>query len=89
MPLAVAVILKPDFGSVFAHAWQYAAGTIIGAACGALILAAYPPDPVLLLPAVVFAALLPYGMMKRPATWNWPSATTRPAWQRAPTPARA
>jgi hypothetical protein len=64
VPLAVAVVLKPDFGSVFARAWQYAAGTAIGAAVGALILAAQPPDLVLLVPAVVFAALLPYGMSR-------------------------
>jgi uncharacterized membrane protein YccC len=64
VPLAVAVVLKPDFGSVFARAWQYAAGTILGAAAGALILAGYPPDPVLVVPVVVFAALLPYGMSR-------------------------
>jgi uncharacterized membrane protein YccC len=64
VPLAVAVVLKPDFGSVFARAWQYAAGTAIGAACGAVILSAYPSDAVLLVPAVVFAALLPYGMSR-------------------------
>jgi uncharacterized membrane protein YccC len=64
VPLAVAVVLKPDFGSVFARAWQYAAGTILGAAAGALILAGYPPDPVLVVPVVVLAALLPYGMSR-------------------------
>src|SRR5215468_1952410 len=64
VPLAVAVVLKPDFGSVFARALQYAAGTVIGAAVGALILAGYPPNPVLLAPVVVFAALLAYGMSR-------------------------
>src|SRR5215468_3129872 len=64
VPLAVAVVLKPDFGSVFARALQYSAGTVIGAAAGALILAGYPPNPVLLAPVVVFAALLAYGMSR-------------------------
>jgi uncharacterized membrane protein YccC len=64
VPLAIAVVLKPDFGSVFARALQYATGTVIGAAVGALILAGYSPNPVLLAPAVVFAALLAYGMSR-------------------------
>ena len=64
VPLAVAVVLKPDFGSVFARAWQYTTGTVIGAAVGALILTGYPPDPALVVPIVVFAALLPYGMSR-------------------------
>jgi uncharacterized membrane protein YccC len=62
--LAVAVVMKPDFGSVFARALQYGAGTLIGAAIGALILAGRPPDAVLLVPMVLFAALLPYGMSR-------------------------
>ncbi len=64
VPLAVAVILKPDFGSVFARALQYGAGTVIGAVVAALILAGSPPDLVLLVPLVVCAALLPYGMSR-------------------------
>ena len=64
VPLAVAVILKPDFGSVFARALQYGAGTVVGAAVAALILAGYPPYPVLLAPVVLFAALLAYGMSR-------------------------
>lgn len=62
--LAVAVVMKPDFGSVFARALQYGAGTLIGAGIGALILAGRPPDAVLLAPMVLFAALLPYGMSR-------------------------
>ncbi len=62
--LAVAVIMKPDFGSVFARALQYGAGTALGAAAGALILAARPPELVLLASVVLFAALLPYGMSR-------------------------
>jgi uncharacterized membrane protein YccC len=62
--LGVAVVLKPDLGSVFARALQYGAGTVVGAAAGALILARYPPALVLIAPAVLFAALLPYGMSR-------------------------
>jgi uncharacterized membrane protein YccC len=64
VPLAVAVVIKPDFGSVLARALQYGAGTVVGAIAGALIVAAAPPDPVFLVPVVVFAALLPYGMSR-------------------------
>jgi uncharacterized membrane protein YccC len=64
VPLAVAVVLKPDFGSVFARALQYGAGTVVGAAIGALILAGYPPELALVAPVVVLAGLLPYGMSR-------------------------
>jgi uncharacterized membrane protein YccC len=59
--LTVAIVLKPDFGSVFARALQRAIGTIVGAVLGAAILAVVPYGPWLLLPFGVLAALLPYG----------------------------
>jgi uncharacterized membrane protein YccC len=59
--LTVAIILKPDFGSVFARALQRGTGTVVGAVIGALLLAALPAGPVLVIPLAVFAALLPYG----------------------------
>ncbi len=59
--LTVAIVLKPDFGSVFARALQRGIGTIVGAVAGALILAAVPGGPLLLLPLAVLAALLPLG----------------------------
>jgi len=59
--LTVAIILKPDYGSVFSRAVQRGAGTIIGAVLGAVILAVVPYGPWLLLPFGVLAALLPYG----------------------------
>lgn len=59
--LTVAIILKPDYGSVFARALQRAIGTIVGAVLGAAILAVVPYGPWLLLPFGVLAALLPYG----------------------------
>jgi uncharacterized membrane protein YccC len=68
--LAVAVVVKPDFGSVFARAVQYGAGTIVGAAVAALILAAHPPAAVLLALMIVLAALLPYAMSRNYALYG-------------------
>ena len=59
--LTVAIVLKPDFGSVFARAVQRGIGTVLGAVLGAVILAAVPYRPWLLVPFGVLAALLPYG----------------------------
>jgi uncharacterized membrane protein YccC len=61
VPLTVAVILKPDYGSVFARALQRAGGTVIGAVLGAAILVLVPFGPWLLVPFGILAALLPYG----------------------------
>jgi uncharacterized membrane protein YccC len=61
VPLTVAVILKPDYGSVFARALQRAIGTVAGAVLGAAILAVVPFGPWLLVPFGILAALLPYG----------------------------
>ena len=58
--LTVAIILKPDYGSVFARAVQRGVGTVVGAVLGAAILAVVPYGPWLLLPFGVLAALLPY-----------------------------
>jgi uncharacterized membrane protein YccC len=59
--LTVAIILKPDYGSVFARALQRGIGTVAGAVLGAAILAVVPYGPLLLIPFGVLAALLPYG----------------------------
>jgi uncharacterized membrane protein YccC len=61
VPLTVAVVLRPDLGSVFARALQSAAGTVIGAGVGALILASGPPDALVVIWLAVFALALPYG----------------------------
>jgi hypothetical protein len=58
--LTVGIILKPDYGSVFARALQRAIGTVVGAVVGAVILAIVPYGPWLLVPFGVFAALLPF-----------------------------
>jgi uncharacterized membrane protein YccC len=64
VPLTVAVVLRPDLGSVFTRALQSAAGTIIGASAGALILASRPPDELLVIWVAALALLLPYGLSR-------------------------
>lgn len=59
--LTVAIILKPDFGSVFARALQRSIGTVTGAVLGAVILVVVPFGLLLLIPFGILAALLPYG----------------------------
>jgi uncharacterized membrane protein YccC len=59
--LTVGIILKPDYGSVFARAVQRGVGTVVGAVLGAVILITVPYGPWLLLPFGVLAAMLPYG----------------------------
>jgi uncharacterized membrane protein YccC len=59
--LTVAIVLKPDLGSVFARGLQRGIGTVVGAVLGAVILALVPYGPWLLIPMAVLAALLPYG----------------------------
>ncbi|MGW2197834.1 FUSC family protein, partial [Streptosporangium sp. NPDC001682] len=66
MTLTVALVLKPDFGSVFARAVQRALGTVAGTLIGTLVLLLVPYGPLLLIPIAVCAALLPYGMQR-----NW------------------
>jgi uncharacterized membrane protein YccC len=60
VPLTVAIVLKPDYGSVFARALQRGIGTIVGAVAGAVLLALVH-GTWLLIPFAVLAALLPYG----------------------------
>ncbi len=64
--LTVAIVLRPDFGSVFARALQRGLGTVVGAVIGAVILIVLPPGPLLLIPCAFFAGLLPYGRAR-----NW------------------
>lgn len=58
--LAVALVLKPDFGSIFARAVRYAGATVIGVVIGALLIVREPPEVVLLAPVAVLAALLAF-----------------------------
>jgi uncharacterized membrane protein YccC len=58
--LTVAIVLKPDYGSVFARALQRGIGTVVGAVAGAVLLRLIH-GTWLLIPLAVLAALLPYG----------------------------
>jgi uncharacterized membrane protein YccC len=62
--LTVAIVLKPDYGSVFARAVQRGIGTTVGAVLGAVILVVVPYGPWLLFPMAVLAAGLPYGRLR-------------------------
>ncbi|MDH2426282.1 FUSC family protein [Sphaerisporangium sp. TRM90804] len=64
--LTVALVLKPDFGSVFARAVQRGLGTVAGALIGTVILSVVPYGPGILIPVAIFSALLPYGQQR-----NW------------------
>lgn len=67
--LSVAVVMKPDFGSVFARAVQRTLGTVVGVAIGAVVVAVVPVGPWTLIPIAFFAFMLPisirrnYGML--------------------------
>jgi hypothetical protein len=62
--LTVAIVLKPDFGSVFARALQRGIGTVLGVVLGAVILAVVPSGAPLLVPMAVLAFLLPWGITR-------------------------
>lgn len=63
--LTVAVVLKPDFGSVFARAVQRGGGTLVGAVVGAGVLALSPSGWVLVVFAGVIAFLLPITQVRQ------------------------
>jgi uncharacterized membrane protein YccC len=58
--LTVAIVLKPDFGSVFTRAVQRGIGTLLGVLLGSLLLAVLPRDAWLLVPMAVAAGVLPW-----------------------------
>jgi uncharacterized membrane protein YccC len=62
--LTVAIVLKPDFGSVFARALLRGGGTLLGVLLGAAILAAAPSGWVLTVLLALFAAALPIGQAR-------------------------
>lgn len=59
--LTIAIVLKPDFGSVFGRALQRAGGTVIGVFAGGALVTVVPYGPWILLPLALFAALMPLG----------------------------
>lgn len=58
--LTVAIVLKPDFGSVFTRAVQRGAGTLLGVLLGSALLDVLPHDAWALLALAGTAALLPW-----------------------------
>lgn len=62
--LTTAIVMKPDFGSVFARAVQRGLGTAIGAVIGSLILQFVTPGPLILPFIALFAALVPMAMVR-------------------------
>ncbi|MCX5480141.1 FUSC family protein [Kaistia geumhonensis] len=64
VPLTVSLLMKPDLGSVFARAALRIAGTVVGAAIGALILAVMPKTGWVGLPIAILAGLVPWAMQK-------------------------
>ncbi|PWW62184.1 FUSC family protein [Actinokineospora spheciospongiae] len=62
--LTVAIVLKPDFGSVFGRAVLRGVGTAVGVLLGAGVLALDPPGWGLVLLVVAVAAALPIGQVR-------------------------
>jgi uncharacterized membrane protein YccC len=58
--LTVAIVLKPDYGSVFTRAVQRGAGTLLGVLIGSLLLAFLTRDAWVLLPMAIAAGGLPW-----------------------------
>ncbi len=58
--LTVAIVLKPDFGSVFTRAVQRAAGTLLGVLIGSVLLSFLPRDGWVVVAMAVGAGLLPW-----------------------------
>ncbi|WP_347060111.1 FUSC family protein [Blastococcus sp. HT6-30] len=58
--LTVAIILKPDFGSVFTRAVQRGAGTLLGVLLGSALLAVLPRNGWVLVALACSAAVLPW-----------------------------
>ncbi|WP_091249076.1 FUSC family protein [Klenkia soli] len=58
--LTVAVVLKPDFGSVFSRAVQRGAGTLLGVLLGSALLAVLPKGALVLVAMALFAAVMPW-----------------------------
>ncbi|MGY6269261.1 FUSC family protein [Achromobacter denitrificans] len=64
VPLIVVVVFKPNFGSVFARALQSCAGSVVGVAISATVLALDPSGIVSLLTVAALASLLPWSIRR-------------------------
>lgn len=64
IPLTVSLVMKPDLGSIFARAVLRSAGTVVGAALGALALIFLPKGLALVAAMAVFAGIVPWAMRR-------------------------
>lgn len=64
VPLIVVVVFKPNFGSVFARALQSCAGSVVGVAISATVLALDRSGIASLVTVVALAALLPWSIRR-------------------------
>jgi Fusaric acid resistance protein-like len=85
VPLTVAIVLRPDYGSVFAPALQRGIGTIVGAVAGAVLLVLLH-GTWLLIPFAVLAARAVLAAHRRDRLAGPPSGrvTVRRARRRSP-----
>src|SRR5690606_12064078 len=60
VPLTVAIVMKPDYGSLFARSLLRSIGTLIGAVVGSTILILLPKGPLLVLAIAALAACIPW-----------------------------
>ena len=63
VPLTVAIVMKPDLGSIFVRAVQRAAGTAIGVVIGTAILILVPKGAGLIVVLAVLTAALPWSKL--------------------------
>ncbi len=62
--MTVALVLKPDFGSVFVRGLQRGLGTVVGVVLGFGIVLLLPDPPLLVVGIAVMTAILPYAMLR-------------------------
>ena len=64
--LTVAIVLKPDLGSVFTRAVHRGVGTLLGVLIGSLLLTVVPRDAWVLVPMALAAGALPWARRPSP-----------------------
>lgn len=60
VPLTVSIVMKPDFGSLFARSLLRSAGTLVGVVLGSVILLLLPKGTLLLIIIALLAACIPW-----------------------------
>ncbi|MBS7703588.1 FUSC family protein [Chelatococcus asaccharovorans] len=64
IPLTVAIVLKPDFGSVFVRAVQRSIGTVAGVVIGVTLMALLPKGLILIAILIALAAAIPWAGLR-------------------------